>query len=167
MPDIPTVPSFRRVASGARVGPARTSLVPGPLVLARRPRGLLFQFSRTFCGLGPGMARGSGAGRSCYQILETSTNNKTVPRDPVPSFWISTLRERHVYLHLKLLQIATSFVHLFPFQSNYKRQDDWRCWNLRFPSWDCSAYEFDHQHILLQQRNFPQGVGFQFIRCSG
>ena len=167
MPDIPTVPSFRRVATVLRVGPARTSLVPGPLVPARRPRGLLFQFSRTFCGLGPGMARGSGAGRSCYQILETSTNNKTVPRDPVPSFWITTLREHVTFLFIWNLYKLLSFVHLFPFQSNYKHQDDWRCWNLRFPSWDCSAYEFDHQHILLQQRNFPQRVGLQFLRCSG
>lgn len=41
-----------------------------------------------------------------------------------------------------------------------------RSWNFCFPSWDCSAYVVDHQHILLKQRNFPSGIDFQLVRCK-
>lgn len=43
-----------------------------------------------------------------------------------------------------------------------------RKWNrdFRFPSWNCSADVIDHQHLLLEQRNFPSWIDLQLVWCK-
>lgn len=69
-----------------------------------------------------------------------------------------------IFMHFSMTNRFFFYVCLFLLWNQFI--DAWRKWyrNFRFPSWNCPAYVIDHQHLLLEQRNFPSWIDFQRFR---